>query len=46
MTSSAFPRFESHEADFRVLADEILQIMRNYKTDLQNAASTAAYRRA
>ncbi len=25
--------------DFRVLADEILQIMRDYKTDLQNAAS-------
>jgi hypothetical protein len=32
-------------ADFRSLADEILQMMRDYKTDLQNAASLAAYRR-
>ncbi|SIO66973.1 hypothetical protein SAMN05443247_11588 [Bradyrhizobium erythrophlei] len=32
-------------ADFRSLADEILQMMRDYKTDLQNAASMAAYRR-
>jgi MAE_28990/MAE_18760-like HEPN len=31
--------------DFRTLADEVLQIMRNYKTDLQNAASMATYRR-
>jgi len=33
-------------ADFRSLADEILQMMRDYKTDLQNAASMATYRRA
>jgi MAE_28990/MAE_18760-like HEPN len=31
--------------DFRSLADEVLQMMRDYKTDLQNAASTATYRR-
>ncbi|MER9732773.1 MAE_28990/MAE_18760 family HEPN-like nuclease [Mesorhizobium sp. M0217] len=31
--------------DFRTLADEILQMMRDYKTDLQNAASMATYRR-
>lgn len=31
--------------DFRTLADEVLQIMRDYKTDLQNAASMATYRR-
>jgi hypothetical protein len=31
--------------DFRTLADEVLQIMRDYKTDLQNAASIASYRR-
>ena len=31
--------------DFRTLADEILQVMRDYKTDLENAASMAAYRR-
>lgn len=31
--------------DFRTLADEVLQMMRNYKTDLQNAASMATYRR-
>jgi hypothetical protein len=31
--------------DFRSLADEILQMMRHYKTDLENAASLAAYRR-
>ena len=30
--------------DFRTLADEVLQIMRDYKTDLQNAASMATYR--
>ena len=32
-------------ADFRTLADEVLEMMRNYKTDLENAASIAAYRR-
>lgn len=32
-------------AEFRTLADDILQMMRNYKTDLQNAASMATYRR-
>lgn len=31
--------------DFRTLADEVLQMMRNYKTDLENAASMATYRR-
>jgi hypothetical protein len=31
--------------DFLSLADEILGMMRCYKTDLENAASTAAYRR-
>jgi hypothetical protein len=32
--------------DFRNLADDVLQMMRNYKTDLQNAASMATYRRS
>lgn len=32
-------------AEFGDLLDEILQIMREYKTDLENAASTAAYKR-
>jgi hypothetical protein len=32
--------------EFRSLADEILQMMRDYKTDLENAASMATYRRA
>jgi hypothetical protein len=32
-------------ADFRILADEVLEMMRNYKTDLENAASMATYRR-
>lgn len=31
--------------DFRTLADEVLEMMRNYKTDLQNAASMETYRR-
>jgi HEPN superfamily RiboL-PSP-like protein len=31
--------------DFRSLVDEVLQMMRDYKTDLQNAASMATYRR-
>jgi hypothetical protein len=31
--------------DFRSLADGILEMMRNYKTDLENAASMATYRR-
>lgn len=31
--------------DFRNLADEILQLMRDYKTDLQNAASQDSYKR-
>jgi MAE_28990/MAE_18760-like HEPN len=31
--------------DFRSLADNVLQLMRDYKTDLQNAASMATYRR-
>jgi hypothetical protein len=31
--------------DFRKLADEVLQMMRDYKTDLQNAASLASYKR-
>lgn len=31
--------------DFRTLADEVLQMMRNYKTDLENAASMKSYRR-
>jgi len=31
--------------DFRTLADEVLQVMRDYKTDLQNAASMETYRR-
>ena len=31
--------------DFLTLADEIIQMMRNYKTDLQNAASLGAYKR-
>jgi hypothetical protein len=33
-------------SDFAVLVDEILLMMRQYKTDLQNAASLEAYRRA
>ena len=32
--------------DFRNLADEVLGMMRNYKTDLQNAATMALYRRS
>jgi hypothetical protein len=32
-------------ADFLVLADEILQMMRFYKTDIQNAASLQSYKR-
>ncbi|MDK1390009.1 MAE_28990/MAE_18760 family HEPN-like nuclease [Sinorhizobium sp. 8-89] len=31
--------------EFGELLDDVLQIMREYKTDLQNAASTAAYKR-
>ena len=31
--------------DFRVLSDEIFQLMRNYKTDLENAASSESYKR-
>lgn len=31
--------------EFGELLDAVLQIMRDYKTDLQNAASTAAYKR-
>jgi hypothetical protein len=31
--------------DFRELADEVLLLMRNYKTDIENAASLSAYRR-
>jgi hypothetical protein len=31
--------------EFRTLADEVLQMMRDYKTDLENAASMATYRR-
>lgn len=31
--------------DFLMLADEIIQMMRHYKADLQNAASLKAYRR-
>lgn len=32
--------------DFRTLADNVVQMMRNYKTDLQNAASMETYRRS
>jgi HEPN superfamily RiboL-PSP-like protein len=32
-------------ADFLVLADEILQMMRSYKTDIENAASLESYKR-
>ena len=32
-------------ADFLILADEVLQMMRNYKTDIQNAASLESYKR-
>jgi hypothetical protein len=32
-------------SDFRTLADEVVQMMRHYKTDLENAASLGAYRR-
>lgn len=32
--------------EFRTLADEVLQMMRDYKTDLENAASMATYRRS
>lgn len=31
--------------DFLTLADEVLQMMRDYKTDLQNAASLGSYKR-
>ncbi len=31
--------------DFLNLADDVLQMMRNYKTDIENAATLAAYRR-
>jgi hypothetical protein len=31
--------------DFRDLANDVLQLMRDYKTDLENAASLAAYKR-
>ncbi|NTF11093.1 hypothetical protein G6L37_34200 [Agrobacterium rubi] len=31
--------------EFGILLDEVLQIMREYKTDLENAASLAAYKR-
>jgi hypothetical protein len=31
--------------DFFILANEIIQMMRDYKTDLQNAASLGAYKR-
>jgi hypothetical protein len=33
-------------ADFVVLTDEILQMMRNYKTDIENAASLQNYKRS
>jgi hypothetical protein len=33
-------------ADFVLLADEILQMMRGYKTDIENAASLQSYKRA
>lgn len=32
-------------ADFVLLADEVLQMMRHYKTDIENAASLRSYRR-
>jgi MAE_28990/MAE_18760-like HEPN len=32
--------------DFSNLADEVLQMMRNYKTDIENAASLQSYKRA
>ena len=31
--------------DFLLLADEVLQMMRNYKTDIENAASQQSYKR-
>jgi hypothetical protein len=34
------------QADFIVLADEVLQMMRSYKTDIENAASLQSYKRA
>jgi hypothetical protein len=37
--------FDLDANDFRNLADEVLQIMRCYKTDLENAASQATYLR-
>ena len=30
--------------DFRTLADDVLKMMRDYKTDLENAASLASYK--
>jgi hypothetical protein len=39
-----YPDLEADE--FRNLADAILQMMRDYKTDLQNAASMATNRRS
>lgn len=36
---------ELEAEDFRNLADEVLLLMRSYKTDIENAASVAAYRR-
>ncbi|BAM90437.1 hypothetical protein S58_44520 [Bradyrhizobium oligotrophicum S58] len=33
------------QADFIVLADEVLQMMRSYKTDIENAATLESYKR-
>lgn len=33
-------------ADFLVLADEVLQMMRGYKTDIENAATLKSYKRS
>jgi hypothetical protein len=37
--------FDLGAADFIFLADEILQMMRSYKTDIENAASLQSYKR-
>jgi hypothetical protein len=37
--------FDLRQADFIVLADEVLQMMRIYKTDIENAASSQSYKR-
>lgn len=37
--------FDLSPADFIVLADEVLQMMRSYKTDIENAASLQTYKR-